>query len=251
MSTDREANVTDAFVSIANNLVDGVDVLELLGGLTTDCARLLDVAAAGLLLADAHGSLNLLAATSERTRNLEIFQLQREQGPCLDCFHSGRRILVDDLAREADRWPQFAAAATTAGFLSVHAVPMRLRDTVLGTLGLFGTRAGALTDADLALAQALAHVASIAIVADDAATDEPAVHRRLQAALASQIAVEQAKGFIAEAGHVDVDQALVLLRRYAQDRDVRLSDVARELTSGSITARQVLADDLASMPPTS
>src|SRR5471032_2588359 len=103
MSTDREHMLTQAFVSLANSLVDGVDVVELLSGLTTDCARLLDVASAGLLLADGHGILHVLAASSERTRDLEIFQLQREEGPCLDCFHTGKQVSVNDLSLETKR----------------------------------------------------------------------------------------------------------------------------------------------------
>lgn len=157
--------MSQAFVSLANNLVDEGDVIELLTSLTTDCARLLDIASAGLLLADHRRALHLVAASSEATRDLELFQLQRDQGPCLDCFRTGAPVSVPDLRDERERWPAFAAAAAGAGFVAVHAVPMRLRDNVLGALGLFGATAGPLNDDDLALAQALAHVASVALVA--------------------------------------------------------------------------------------
>jgi transcriptional regulator with GAF, ATPase, and Fis domain len=240
MSTDREHTLTQAFVSIANSLVDGVDVVELLSGLTTDCARLLDVASAGLLLADGHGILHVLAASSERTRDLEIFQLQREQGPCLDCYHTGALVNVDDLEAEAQRWPQFVPAALDAGFASVHAVPMRLRDTVLGALNLFSNHVGPLEPDDLDLAQALAHVASIALVADKAASDAETINQQLQSALVSRIAIEQAKGVLAQHGNLDMEQSFAVLRQYARAHDQRLSEVARKLVTGELPPAELL-----------
>lgn len=241
MTIDREQAVTQAFVSIANSLVDAFDVVELLSGLTTDCARMLDIASAGLLLADPRGTLHVVAASSERTQNLELFQLQRDEGPCLDCFHHGTPVTVEDLEKESVRWPQFAAAATGMGFRSVHALPMRLRDNILGTLGLFGTRAGALAEEDLSLAQALAHVASVAIIADKVATDRAAVNEQLQIALRSRVIIEQAKGLLSQLGDLDMEQAFSVLRRYARDHNERLSDLGRKLITREIAGRTVLA----------
>jgi GAF domain-containing protein len=240
MNAERERSVTQAFVSIANSLVDGFDTVELLSGLTADCARLLDVASAGLLLADARGVLHVMAASSERTRNLELFQLQREQGPCLDCYHTGTPVSVDDLSQQTESWPQFAAAATAAGFAAVHALPLRLRDNILGTLGLFGARTGPLSDDDLNLAQALAHVASIALVADTAATDKAAINHQLQTALNSRVVLEQAKGILAQLGDLDMDQSFAVLRRYARDHNERLSDVAQSVVSRAVSGRELL-----------
>jgi transcriptional regulator with GAF, ATPase, and Fis domain len=246
MSDDREHALTQAFVSIANSMVDGVDVVDLLTGLTTDCVRLLNVASAGLLLADAHGVLHVLAASSERTRDLEMFQLQRDQGPCLDCYRTGAAIDVEDLSAQAERWPEFVQAAADAGFASVHAVPMRLRETVLGALNLFRTEVGPLGAGDRDLAQALAHVASIALVADKAAADRETINQQLQTALTSRIAIEQAKGILAQLGGLDMDQAFAVLRRYARDHNLRLTDVAQHLTSREMAASELLQ---AASPP--
>jgi GAF domain-containing protein len=240
MSADREHILTQAFVSIANSLVDGVDVVELLSGLTTDCARLLDVASAGLLLADGHGSLHVLAASSERTRDLEMFQLQREEGPCLDCYRTGVPVEVDDVAAEAERWPHFVEAALAAGFASVHAVPLRLRDTVLGALNLFGNQVGPLQADDLDLAQALAHVASIALVAERAAGDRETINQQLQHALTSRISIEQAKGVLAQLGNLEMDQSFAVLRRYSRDHNRRLSEVAQEVVSRQLSGTDLL-----------
>lgn len=240
MSENREQQVIAAFVSLAGTLADGFDVVEMLSGLTADCARLLDIASAGLLLADAGGVLHVLAASSEKTRQLELFQLQREQGPCLDCYEQGTAVSIPDLSQEAHRWPQFVQAATAAGFASVHAVPMRLRSHRLGTLGLFGTNVGALNAEDLSLAQALAHVASVALVQDKAVVDHHVIVEQLQNALTSRVVLEQAKGVLASRGDLDMDDAFTVLRKYARDHNQRLTAVARAVVSRELSGQQLL-----------
>jgi GAF domain-containing protein len=229
MADGRERQVTAAFVSLASSLANGFDVVDLLSSLTADCAELLDVASAGLLLSDRHGVLHLVAASSDETRSLELFQLQREQGPCLDCFRQGAPVTVENLDAEAARWPQFADAALTAGFRSVHALPMRLRAKTLGTLGLFGTTIGALNPEDLSLGQALADVASVAIVQDRAASDQETVNQQLQTALQSRVVIEQAKGILTEHGGIDMNAAFATLRRYSRDHNLRMHAVATSL----------------------
>jgi len=240
VSADREAAVTAAFVSLASSLVTGDDVADLLDTLTTDCVRLLDVASAGLLLADARGVLHVLAASSPATRALELFQLQRDQGPCRDCFHSGRPVAVPDLAALTSRWPLFVPRARAAGVASVHAFPMRLRDATLGALGLFGSGVGSLDAADSGLAQALADVASVALVQHTAAADPSAITSQLQTALAGRAAIERAKGLLAQLGGIDMDQALAALRRHARTNSRRLTDVADAVVSRTLAARVVL-----------
>ena len=240
MKEDREAAVTQAFVELASSLASGYDVVDLLSGLTSDCARLLDIASAGLLLADGLGVLHVLAASSEQTRLLEVFQLQRAEGPCRECFLTGTPVSVPDLEEEADRWPQFVPAAKAAGFASVHALPMRLRDSVLGTLGLFGAAPGALNPEDLTLGQALADVASVALVQSRAVTDQAAVSEQLQTALASRVVLEQAKGILAQQGGLDMSEVFGVLRRYARDHNLRLTDVAQAVVSRSLPAKQLL-----------
>jgi GAF domain-containing protein len=245
MSADREHAVTQAFVSLARSLADGVDPVDLLSGLAEDATRLLGVASTGILLADRRGVLHVVAASSEATRALEIYQLQRREGPCLDSYHSGAPVSIADLRAEAARWPRFVDAATTAGFASVHAVPMRLRDNVLGTMGLFGTHVGSLDAGDLSLGQALAYVAAVAIVQEKAAADKSMVNEQLQTALNSRVALEQAKGVLAQRGNLDMDRSFAVLRRYARDHNLRLSDVARAVVSREVPAQRLLDHALA------
>ena len=229
----RETQVLGAVVTLVDSLLDDFDVVDLLTELTENCVQLLDVATAGLLLADPHRQLHLMAATSEATHDLELFQLQSDEGPCLDCYTSGRPVSVADVAAAQARWPRFARAAADAGFASVHAVPMRAAGTVVGALGLFGTGVGELTDEDRLLAQTLAHVACVAILSEHAPTSD-IVGPQLRAALGSRIVVEQAKGFIHESLSVPMTDAFTLLRRYAHAQREHLTEVARRL----LTARE-------------
>ena len=241
----REARVLEAVVALVDNLLDDFDVVELLTELTEHCAQLLDVASAGFLLADPRRHLHLIAATSEKTREVELFQLQADEGPCLDCYASGQPVSTADLAAAAKRWPRFVAAATEAGFASVHAVPMRAAGAVLGALGLFGTRVGNLDDADLLVAQTLAHIACVAILQEHPPTPET-VPPRLQGALTDRVVVEQAKGFLRERLDVSVEHAFELLRRYARAHREHMTEVSRRLITQP-EARSAILDALSQL----
>jgi GAF domain-containing protein len=248
--TPRETRVLDAVVSLVDSLLDDFDVVDLLTELTERCAELLDVESAGLLLADPLEQLRLLAATSEATRELELFQLQAEEGPCVECYSTGQPVSVADLRAETDRWPRFVHAAVDAGFASVHAVPMRAAGIVLGALGLFGTRPGALDEADLLVGQTLAHIASVAILQEHPLTPST-VMPQLRSALAGRILVEQAKGFLRESLDISVEQAFQLLRKYARSHGDHLTDVSRRLMTDRQARPALLGalSEFASAPP--
>ena len=130
------------FVELADNLVADFDLIDFLRLLTDRCVGLLGASAAGVLLADRDGELRVMAASDEQVRLLELFQLQNDEGPCLDCFRTGTPVIVPDLNEEVDRWPRFVTAAHRSGFGAVQALPMRLRDEVVGALNLFRTAPG-------------------------------------------------------------------------------------------------------------
>ncbi|MEH0935450.1 GAF and ANTAR domain-containing protein [Micromonospora psammae] len=228
-----ETPLADVFVEMADTLVDDFDVIEFLHVLTERCVELLGVSAAGLLLTDQRDTLQVVAASSERTRLLELFQLQTDQGPCLDCFRSGQPVSVADLTLTTARWPRFTAAAAEVGFAAVHALPMRLRSEVIGALNLFDVRPGALDEGKLRIGQALADVATIGLL------QQRAIHRRdilteqLQTALNNRVLIEQAKGVLAERLQVDVSQAFAILRDGARSRNRRLSELSQAIVDGS------------------
>jgi GAF domain-containing protein len=224
--------LTDVFVELADTLVDDFDVIDFLHVLTERCVALLGVSAAGLLLTDQRGALQLVAASSERTRLLELFQLQTDQGPCLECFRTGRPVSVTNLPT-AGRWPRFTAAAAEVGFAAVHALPMRLRDEVIGALNLFDVDPSTLDEATLRIGQALADVATIGLLQQRAIHRREVLAEQLQAALHSRILIEQAKGVLAERMHLDLDDAFTLLRSGARSHNRRLSELAQAIVNGT------------------
>jgi GAF domain-containing protein len=227
-----EIALADVFVEMADTLVDDFDVMDFLHVLTERCVQLLGISAAGLLLTDEQGALQVVAASSERTRLLELFQLQTDQGPCVDCFRTGQPVSVSDLS-VAGRWPQFAAAAAEVGYASVHAVPMRLRSETIGALNFFGVSVGPIDEPALRLGQALADVATIGLLQQRAIHRRDTVTEQLQTALNNRVLIEQAKGVLAERLRVDVDEAFILLRRRARSQNRRLSELAQAVIDGS------------------
>ncbi|MEA2827732.1 MAG: hypothetical protein QOG43_2171 [Actinomycetota bacterium] len=239
VNTDRERNLSRTFVELADTLVTGFDVVDFLHVLTERCVEILGVNAAGLMLIDERGGLRIMAASEERAHLLELFQLQKNEGPCLDCCRSGQAVVIADLDGEEQRWPVFAPEARAAGFRSVNAVPMRLRDTIIGALNLFSSEGRGLDEADVRVAQALADVATIGILHERAASDAQALVGQLHTALNSRVIIEQAKGLLAERVKVDLDQAFRLLRSYARQTNRPLAEVARDLLDGQLPSGAV------------
>jgi GAF domain-containing protein len=224
--------LSEAFVELTDTMVADFDIIDFLHVLTSRSVELLDVSAAGLLLADPRGELRVVAASSEAARLLELFQLQGDQGPCLDCFRSGRPVAASDLGAD-QRWPQFAREAGQAGFAAVQALPMRLRDQVIGALNLFRAAPGPFGAEVVHVGQALADVATISLLHERSMRRTDTLNEQLQTALNSRVVIEQAKGKLAERLGIDVNQAFTLLRDQARNRNQRLSDLARAFVDGT------------------
>jgi len=232
--------LSETFVELTDTMVAGFDVIDFLHVLTRRSAQLLDVSAAGLLLAGPRGELRVVAASSEAARLLELFQLQSDQGPCLDCFRSGQPVTAADLT-QAGRWPRFAAAARDAGFTAVQALPMRLREQVIGALNLFRAAPGPFDPAAVRIGQALADVATISLLHERSMRHSDTLNEQLQTALNSRVIIEQAKGKLAERLDTDTNQAFILLRDFARTRNLRLSDLARDFVDGTETLTSLTA----------
>jgi transcriptional regulator with GAF, ATPase, and Fis domain len=224
--------LSETFVELTDTLVADFDVIDFLHVLTNRSAALLDVSAAGLLLADQRGELRVVAASNEAARVLELFQLQNDQGPCLDCFRSGRPVTATDLGAD-QRWPRFADAAARAGFTAVQALPMRLRNQVVGALNLFRATPGVFDPMNVRVGQALADVATIGLLHERSMRRGEILNEQLQTALTNRVIIEQAKGKLAERLGLDMDQAFGLLRDHARSRNLRLSDLARAFVDGT------------------
>ncbi|HEX3813542.1 MAG TPA: GAF and ANTAR domain-containing protein [Mycobacteriales bacterium] len=240
----REQQLTKAFVQLADTLVSDYDVTDLLHGLSEHCVDLLQASSAGLLLTDNRGNLQLLASSTEATRLLELFQLQTDEGPCLDCFRTGKPVEVPDLAAAVDRWPRFTPAALDNGYAAVHALPLRLRTETIGALNLFGATTGSIPADDLRVAQALADVATIGILQERAIHHSEIIIEQLQGALNSRIIIEQAKGVLAQQANIDMDEAFRRLRSQSRKTNTRLTMVARDLIEGTLDASAIATDPL-------
>jgi len=230
----REEDLLAAFIEFADTFVDDYDVVEFMHRLAMRCVELVDASEAGIMLADGEGKLHYLASSSERMRLIELFELQHDEGPCLDAFRTGVPVLSANADDASTRWPRFAPHAREVGFQSVAALPMRLRTSVIGALNLFSMTPDPLSQQDQQVAQALADIATIGILQQRALSEEQVVTTQLQGALESRVLIEQAKGIVGERNHVSIDDAFNLLRGYARSHNSLMSKTASEIINGTL-----------------
>ncbi|TCO62196.1 GAF and ANTAR domain-containing protein [Actinocrispum wychmicini] len=237
--TTREQLLASTFVDLADTLVADFDVIDFLHTLATRSVELLDADAAGIMLADPQGDLHVMASSAEEARLLELYELQNNEGPCLDCFRSGRPVAQDDLSAMRTVWPTFTQRLQQLGYRSAQALPMRLRDETIGALNLFRTRPGLLGEADLGIGQAMADVATVGLMQERAIATRELLATQLQTALTSRVQLEQAKGMLAQRTGLPMGQAFQVMRDYARSHNRRLSDVAAQIVDGSIGGDQL------------
>ena len=230
----REQDVVRALVEMADTLVEDYDVIEVLTGLTDRCVKLLEVSAAGVMLASPDGELRLVASSSEAMRILELFELQAQEGPCLDAFRTGEPVDHENLGVGSNRWPTFSIAARGAGFESVFALPLRLRERTIGSLNLFNAGRTPMDERNVVVARAFADLATISVLQHRGATEAQRLNEQLSDALTSRIVIEQAKGVIAERSGLDMGEAFVRMRRYARANHLRLTAVAQTTVDGTL-----------------
>jgi len=235
----KEEWLARTFVELADTLVADFDLMDFMSILVERCAELLDSAEVGLALAATRGELRVMAS-SERMYALELIEVQNDEGPCRDCVRSGEQVLNQRLDDTQDRWPLFTPRAREAGFLMVHALPLRLRSDVIGAMNIFSPELRELSPQDVNLTQALADVATIGILQERAVKHGTDLAEQLQSALNSRVVLEQAKGIVAERRQVDMDEAFALLRSYARNNRTQLSAVA-----GAIIDHSLAPSDLA------
>jgi GAF domain-containing protein len=237
----REEWLAATLVELADTLVDEFDMVDFLSVLAQRCVELFGAVEAGLMLADPAGKLRCMASSSERANVLELFELQNEEGPCLDCFRTGEQVVNQRLTEPSGRWPRFSASALAAGFVSAHALPMRVRGKVIGAINLFHAEDFQLDVTDVRLGQAMADIATIGILQARTINEATVLADQLQGALKSRIALEQAKGRLAERAGIDVDAAFALLRSFSRRHNRGLTAIAMEFLSGDLAAEELTA----------
>lgn len=235
----NELRLTRVFVELADTLIDEFDVLDFLSVLTDRSVGLLNADAAGVILLDPHGVMHVVASTSDQAQLLELLELQNEEGPCLDCLATGRAVVNVGLAEAQERWPAFTRALADGGFQSAHAIPLRLRDSVVGAMNLFCTTESRLSDDDVAVGQALADIATIGLLQERAVRQSGLIAEQLQAALDNRVLIEQAKGSLMASAGLDVDQAFQLMRAYSRRNNVSVRETARRVAERSLSVDQL------------
>ncbi|WP_277308850.1 GAF and ANTAR domain-containing protein [Spongiactinospora sp. TRM90649] len=241
---EKEDRLVTTFVALADTLVADFDVGEYLRMMTERCADALEVEQAGLIVATPQGELEVVAASSEQVRLLLLMQLENGEGPSLDAYTGTGRVTCGDLRLETDRWPIFAPAALASGVVSVLAIPMRLRDQVIGAITLFSPLPGEPAEPRVRLGQAIVDVATIGLLHQRTMQERQALVEQLQTALTSRILIEQAKGVIAERSRVGMEEAFRTLRGYARSHRRKLAEVAQAVIEGSPSVA-----DLFTRPP--
>jgi GAF domain-containing protein len=232
----RERRLVETFVELADTLVEDFDVVDFFSSLTERVVELGIASEAGILLVDETGDLQFVAASHERAHLLELFQVQNQEGPCQDCFTTGVPVSAEDLATSADRWPLFAPRAVSAGFRSAQAVPLRLRGAILGAFNMFLTEPGGIGPEAVAVVQAMADVATIALLQQRELERAHTVEGQLQRALQTRVGIEQAKGIISARTGLPVDAAFEQLRGYSRRHNQKLHDAARDIVKGVLDA---------------
>jgi GAF domain-containing protein len=236
----RETRINSAFVTVADTLTTDFDVVDLLHTLVEQCTEILDADAGGLMLMNPNGELQLMTSTSDSADYVEGMQLDSASGPCIECFSTGAAISVPNIQSSGGKWPAFQKAAMQNGFHSAHATPVRLRGQIIGTMNLFGSKRGALSESDAAVAQALADVATIGILHERVAREGPILAEQLHRALDSRIFIEQAKGMIAHSRSITMDAAFAVLRNHARNKNLTIRSVAKEISARTTSVQSIL-----------
>ncbi|MBR7829287.1 GAF and ANTAR domain-containing protein [Actinospica sp. MGRD01-02] len=237
----RDRQLSAAFVGLADTLGEDFDVVDLLERLAARCVAFSSAGAVGIVLSDGRGPLRNIAASQERAAFMELLQLQTGDGPCVECFRTGSMVRVPRVAAEIERWPQLVPALIEAGFPAVVALPLRLRESVIGAVNLFYPQEDPDVADDLPVAQAFSDVAALAMLNSPSRRTGPEdILARLQVTITNKVAVEQAKGFLAESGGISVEAAGTTLRDYAHAHGVRATDLARAVIRREIEASEVL-----------
>lgn len=230
------ADLAMTLIEITRSVNQGAETIEVFTALAEKCVQLLPVAAAGILLRDSNGVLQVIGASNASAHLLDLFQVQNEQGPCLKCCNTGE-VVSDETLTDTTNWPRFASLARQHGFKAVYALPLKSRGVTIGALNLFANES--LSEQKLRVAQALADAATLSLLQVDPEVDYQIVIRRIYLAVESRNTLEQAQGMIAQRFSIGVDEALLKLRRVAAETELSLVRVAHAVVNRDLTSPAV------------
>ena len=216
-------------------MVQDFDYVDLASSLVSSAIDLLGADAVGVMISDTTQLLHVVAASDEDMRTLEIFEIQADDGPCLDSWYSGRLVTSDDLIRE-ERWDTFRARAVDLGFRSALAAPLRLRDHSIGALNVLWRKPEAPTHRAIQAAQALADLAALGLTSRAVPSEATFLAEQIQRTINARVTIEQAKGMLAEQDNSDMNSAYNLMRDYSRASGSHLIETAERVIGGKLTA---------------
>jgi transcriptional regulator with GAF, ATPase, and Fis domain len=224
----ESGHLARTFVDLTQSLSSGQDSYEVLSMLSNRCVELLPVAASGILVLDQLGVLQVVAASSPSAHLLDLFQIQNEQGPCFECYHTGEAITDLD-GEDAIRWPRYRSLARSRGFKATYALPLRSRSAVIGALNLFAKEN--LTVQRLLVAQTLADAATLSLLQLDPVGNQEILARKVLSTIDQRDAIEEAKGIVSQRYSITADVALMRIKRASFDANKSIVEVARAIVS--------------------
>ncbi len=242
MPTEQDnVAVSDAIAAITTRLAARHDGLTVLRAVTDACASTLSADATGVVIADPRGGYEVIAASDEHARFVELLQAQTREGSCLDCINDDTEVAVTDLAAETDRWPRFAPAAMAAGFRSVYAYPMRLMNRVVGGLNVFYNSRTSLPRPRRALAQALADLAVLGLTQERDQRRAERLAEQTLTTLNDRARLCQAVGMVAGALGTTPEVARAMLTATSAATGRSLRDLTFAVTSGDLAPADLRA----------
>ncbi len=223
-----QRTTADAFGDAAAAMVSEHVVADVLAQLLTDCTDLVSAEAVAILVVDRTDQLSLLSSSSHRAAELEMLQIQRSSGPCIDAIRTGRHVSARGADELIGRWDEVGQAIVRLGFQRVDAYPMRWRGRVLGGLNIFRQEPVDTDDETATLSQAFADVATLVVVQS---TEIPSdqVAARVHEAIMARAQVEQAKGVLAQVHGIDMAEAYEKLRALAAQTGRSLTETAQRV----------------------
>lgn len=176
------------------------------------------------------------AATGGLVYEVDTYQYDIGEGPCLQAVLEHEIVAVDDMGSDT-RWPRFSRHAAERGLHSSLSLPLMVRGEALGALNLYAFRPSAFGADDRQTASMFAAQAAVAVANARTYAASVKLTRELREALDSRAVIDQAMGIVmARNGHSS-EHAFTALRLRSQAENRKLRDVAADIVREATESR--------------
>jgi GAF domain-containing protein len=218
------SEAANTFARLAIELHDASGLGDTVDAVVQFALQALNCSYAGVALTARGAQPEIAAVTDPVVAEVYTLQLNSDKGPLVTAMRERTTVLIRDTTAD-HRWPEWAAKVAALGVRSVLDVPLVTGgdpSRSVGVLGLYSPDADAFSEDDEAIAHILARHASVAVAS--------ARHEETMAqAVDARKLVGQAMGILMERFDIDADRSFAILKRYSQDTNTKLRDVAQQL----------------------